>query len=60
MNDGEDSGTKKFYQQSDMGTFEIHVHGDGVVESLKVEVMNGIWETEKAGGGRAHDTDSVI
>lgn len=40
--------------------FEIHVHGDGAVESLKVEMMNGIWQTEKAGGGRAHDTDSVI
>lgn len=60
LNDGEDSGTKKFYQQSDMGMFEIHVHGDGAVESLKVEMMNGIWQTEKAGGGRAHDTDSVI
>lgn len=43
LNGGQSAGTKKFYQNSEAGNFELHVSADGEVEQLTVEKMKNIW-----------------
>lgn len=43
LNDGEDVGTKKFYQQSLSGSFECHVQESDAVKFAIIEKMNSIW-----------------
>lgn len=44
LNEGQAAGAKKFYQQSETGSFEFHIQEKGAVKSLMVEKMEGIWK----------------